>query len=93
MCFNIHADLKPVSTHCDKCVTSNTPSRRPYIDLLTPSLGVALGGNGYAAKSSDEIGRLAADLLVTGTWSDPNIPHEVVQIIRAPLNADTPSKL
>jgi sarcosine oxidase/L-pipecolate oxidase len=47
----------------------------PYVDLLTPRLGVALGGNGYAAKSSDAIGKLAADLVIDGEWTS-DLPQE-----------------
>jgi len=80
-------DLKPVSVHYDNCVTTHTPSCRPYIDLLTPTLGVALGGNGYAAKSSDEIGRIAADLLVNGEWS-----HDLARDAFRPIRASNGMK-
>ena len=46
--------------HFDYCVTSRTPSNHPYVSMVTPSFGVAIGGCGYAAKSSDEIGLMAA---------------------------------
>lgn len=39
--------------------------------LPADGLVLAAGGNGYAAKSADAIGALAADLLLAGTWSDP----------------------
>ena len=68
---NLFSDFVPVSLHTDICVTTKTPSRFPYIDLLEPTLGVALGGNGHAGKSCDEIGRLAAQLITTGYWTDP----------------------
>lgn len=32
-------------------------------------LGLALGGNGGAAKSGDEIGRIAIDLLMNNKWT------------------------
>ena len=44
----------------DNCVTAHPPTDLPYIDMVTPEMGVAIGGCGYAAKSSDEIGRIAA---------------------------------
>ena len=43
--------------HCARCVT---PTLLPYIDMLEPGLGIVVGGNGFAAKSSDEIGKAAA---------------------------------
>jgi hypothetical protein len=36
-----------------------------------------VGGCGYAAKSCDEIGRIAAHLAATGTWTS-SIPREVM---------------
>ena len=44
----------------DYCVIGVTPTGQLYIDTVAPGLGVALGGCGYAAKSSDEAGRIAA---------------------------------
>jgi len=48
----------------DTCATAHTRNSLPYIgrvpDPAPPGLFVATGGNGYAAKSADEIGRLAA---------------------------------
>jgi len=52
----------------DNCAVVETPTNLPYIDTLHSQLGVALGGNGYAAKSSDEIGRIAADMMLKG-WN------------------------
>ena len=40
-----------------------------------PNLGVALGGNGYAAKSCDEFGRLAVDYLISGEWTS-DLPQD-----------------
>jgi sarcosine oxidase/L-pipecolate oxidase len=78
------ADVKLLSYHSKCCVMSLTTTYRPFIDLVSPKLGVAIGGNGYAAKSCDEIGRLAASLLITGKWTD-DLPHDVFQ-----LSADKP---
>ncbi|CAH1796505.1 unnamed protein product [Owenia fusiformis] len=67
----------PRSTTLDTCVTTTTPTSRLYIDMLSPTLGVALGGNGWAAKSCIEIGKIAA-LMVTsdsGHWTY-DIPRE-----------------
>lgn len=50
------------------CVTSYTPSGNPAIGFAPGSqrLAVLAGGCGAAAKSSDEIGRLGASLLLQG---------------------------
>lgn len=50
----------PASVVVDTCVTSHTPTKRPYIGEASPGVVVVGGGNGLAAKSADEIGRLAA---------------------------------
>ena len=52
--------LKMAKHHFDYCVTTTTAHGYPYIDLVRPTLGVAIGGCGQAAKSSDEIGKMAA---------------------------------
>ena len=44
----------------DTCATCHTPTNRAYVGLVAPRLAVATGGCGYAAKSSDELGRLGA---------------------------------
>ena len=63
----------------DFCVVTETKTDRPYIDKINAQLGVAIGGNGYAAKSSDEIGRLAAAMM-TGCW-DSQIPEENFRLV------------
>jgi hypothetical protein len=42
-------------------------------------MGIAIGGNGYAAKSSDEIGRLAVELLMNGKW-DIDLPQSLFHV-------------
>ncbi|KAK7070586.1 hypothetical protein SK128_023435 [Halocaridina rubra] len=64
----------------DGCLTSHTPNEEPYIDVIGEGFGVALGGNRWAAKSSDEIGRLAARLLLLGEW-ESQIPRDRVRIL------------
>ncbi|XP_063409852.1 N-methyl-L-tryptophan oxidase-like [Mytilus trossulus] len=60
--------VEPISYHGDSCVITTTPTKRPYIDTIHPQLGVAVGGNAYAAKSSDEIGRIAAVMMMKNEW-------------------------
>lgn len=67
----------------DGCLTAHTPNSQPYIDVIAQGFGVALGGNRMAAKSSDEIGRLAARLLLLGEW-ESQIPREKLRIIWKP---------
>ena len=63
------ADLKAVSYRTVPCLITNSAHGNPYIDsLLYDRLYVATAGNGYAAKSSDEIGRIGAMLCATSKW-------------------------
>jgi sarcosine oxidase len=63
--------LRPVSLQSESCVTSYTRTGYPYVDLLPGGrIGVLTGGNGSAAKSADEIGRLGAAMLRAGQWAD-----------------------
>lgn len=78
-----------------------TPSRQLYVDMINSNIGVACGGNGaglfyknegfyfniIAAKSSDEIGRLASQMLIDclSKSNDENIldwhyPHSDIPI-------------
>ena len=69
-------DLVGAPIHTDTCAVTATASGYPYVDLLADGrVCVAVGGNGKAAKSSDEIGRLAAELLLAGAWRD-ELPAE-----------------
>lgn len=69
-------DLK--SWRGDHCVITETPTNLPYIDTVHAQLGVAIGGNGYAAKSSDEIGRLAANMIL-GRW-ETDLPRDAFKL-------------
>ncbi|UXT49367.1 FAD-dependent oxidoreductase [Agrobacterium tumefaciens] len=62
-------DLSRVSMAA--CVVSKTRSGYPAIGFTaSPHIAVLTGGNGTAAKSSDEIGRLGATLLRDGKIAD-----------------------
>ena len=47
----------------------------PYIGMVDDGIGVAIVGNGSAAKSSDELGRLGASLFdeAAGPGLDPSL--------------------
>lgn len=69
-------DLAGAPILTDTCAVTATLSGYPYVDLLADGrICTAVGGNGKAAKSSDEIGRLAANLVLRGTWQD-DLPAE-----------------
>mmetsp|Transcript_43600 Transcript_43600/g.79722 ORF Transcript_43600/g.79722 Transcript_43600/m.79722 type:complete len:473 (+) Transcript_43600:109-1527(+) len=54
----------PMSILSNSCATLNTPTRQAYIGEIEDGWAVATGGNGSAAKSSDELGRLAATCIL-----------------------------
>ena len=62
-------DFKP-------CVVTNTPHDLPWIDWVDDRVAVAVGGCGSAAKSADEIGRLAGTLFTEAGWTDPVLKLE-----------------
>ncbi len=66
--------LKALSYHSAPCLISNSAHGKPYIDALENGrIYLATAGNGYAAKSSDEIGRIGAMLCAKNEWqSDLN---------------------
>jgi glycine/D-amino acid oxidase-like deaminating enzyme len=77
--------LRPVSLHTESCVTSYTRTGYPYADLLPGGrMGVLTGGNGSAAKSADEIGRMGAEMLRAGQWAyDLDAAHFRAHFVRA----------
>ena len=56
------------------CVLTYTPTDLPYVGFVDDRVVVALGGCGAAAKSSDEIGRLAAAVASGAAWPNPRLP-------------------
>ena len=63
-------DFRPIELIVKPCVVMATAHDRPYIDAIVENrLFVTTGGNGAAAKSSNEIGRLGA-LLTSGQWDE-----------------------
>ena len=50
--------------HTETCAYTMTASGYPYIGMVNDRIGVVVGGNGRGAKSSDEIGRLGASVLL-----------------------------
>ncbi|QLE75707.1 FAD-binding oxidoreductase [Streptomyces rectiverticillatus] len=77
--------LEPVSVREACCIIEKTSSRYPYIGHLDDdaSLAVVVGGNGHAARGSDEIGRLAAAVVLGEPWDFP-IPPEAFAPALAP---------
>ncbi len=76
--------LKPVSIREACCIIEKTPSHHPYIGPLNEdsSLNVVVGGNGHGARGSDEIGRLAANVILENTWDFPIVQSHFAPILQ-----------
>jgi glycine/D-amino acid oxidase-like deaminating enzyme len=53
-----------------------TDAELPYIGQVDDRIIVALGASGSGAKSSDELGRLAAALTRSAEWTDSVLDAE-----------------
>jgi hypothetical protein len=53
----------------------------PYVEIVEPGCVMAVGSNGYAAKSADAIGALAAGLVVNGRWTDTELDARSFELI------------
>ncbi|MDX3975642.1 NAD(P)/FAD-dependent oxidoreductase [Shinella sp.] len=66
-------DLDPVRLISVPCVTTYTVHGYPYAGFVGGErVALLTGGNGAAAKSSDEIGRIGADLVIRGKMDEPD---------------------
>lgn len=63
------------------CLIPDTPTKLPYLEIAEPGLVMAVGSNGYAAKSADAIGALAAGLVVNGCWTDAQLEEQSFRLI------------
>jgi len=61
------------------CVITATTTERPFLGYVADGVAVAVGGNGGAAKSCDEIGRLAASLLVPSGWAGDGLAQSLFE--------------
>jgi sarcosine oxidase len=65
------------------CLIPETPTKLPYVELVEPGCVMAVGSNGYAAKSADAIGALAVGLVIHGTWTDGDLDPKSFELISA----------
>ena len=71
--------MKVLGVKGGSCVTTKTPERlAPFVDEIGEGVFVAVGGCGYAAKSCDEIGRIAAVLAAKQEWTT-KIPRRAMR--------------
>ena len=65
--------LAPTAVVEAGCLIDKTPSRYPYLGTVDDrsTFSVAVGGNGHGARGSDEMGRLAARVVLGESWDSP----------------------
>jgi sarcosine oxidase len=63
------------------CLIPETPTKLPYLEIIAEGCVVALGGNGYAAKSADAIGAIAAGLVIDRRWTDSELAEDDFRLI------------
>ena len=63
------------------CLIPETPTKLPYLEIVEPGCVMAVGSNGYAAKSADAIGALAAGLVINGRWTDTELDERSFELI------------
>jgi len=63
------------------CLIPDTPTKLPYLEIVEPELVMAVGTNGYAAKSADAIGALAAGLVLNRCWTDTDLDPKSFELI------------
>lgn len=63
------------------CLIPDTPTKLPYLEVVDEGCVMAVGGNGYAAKSADAIGAIAAGLAINGRWTDAELAESSFALI------------
>lgn len=76
------------------CIIEKTPSHYPYIGQIDEdsSLNVVAGGNGHGARGSDEIGRLAANIMLGNKWDFP-VKQSYFTPVLKPINQTNQIKM
>ena len=72
----VFPSLEVLSTQFQPCLIADTNSHYPYVDMVDDRIGIVVGGNGKGAKSSDEIGRIGAQMIAADNWSS-SLPQAV----------------
>ena len=69
--FSLLPNTSFATIKTESCAVSRSSTGRQFIDVIDESgIHVLLAGNGYSAKSSDELGRIAAHRLISGEVPD-----------------------
>ncbi|MDP6965554.1 MAG: FAD-binding oxidoreductase [Acidimicrobiales bacterium] len=69
--FDLLPNTSFANIKTESCAVSRSSTGRQFIDVIDESgIHVLLAGNGYSAKSSDELGRIAAHKIISGEVPD-----------------------
>ena len=60
--------LSALTNDCPSLSFQTKEKHSPYVDKVVEDYFLAVGGCGHAAKSCDEVGRVAASLAANGEW-------------------------
>ena len=74
-------DLQAAAWCTKPCLIPDTPTKLPYLEIVEPGLVMAVGTNGYAAKSADALGALAAGLVLNRCWTDTELDATSFELI------------
>ena len=64
--LSVIPSLNAESFETRRCLVTYTAHGKPYIDRIDESIYIVTGGNGSGAKSSDAVGKFAAELVQRG---------------------------
>lgn len=67
---SILPEISIEEVHEKRCIVCYTQHNKPYIGPIEKGLFVAAGGNGYAAMSSDTLGKIAGTVLLENNFPD-----------------------
>ena len=67
-----------------RCIVCYTAHNKPYIGQIKKGLFVAAGGNGYAAMSSDTLGKIAATVLLEDQFPAGFSAKDFVPVFECP---------
>jgi sarcosine oxidase len=67
-----------------RCIVCYTVHNKPYIGRIEKGLFVATGGNGYAAMSSDTLGKIAATVLLEEQFPADFLAEDFAPVFESP---------
>ena len=69
------------------CLIPETPTKLPYVEIVEPGCVMAVGGNGYAAKSADARSGAGCRSRHRRRWTDADLDAQCVPADQSRLTA------